>query len=81
MDVFGQILWYLHISSLYELFSLPSLLCRQPSNILSHNRLQTTLAAFILRRHLRHSRHADEGRVAAVEEGAVDDLQDEGEVL
>lgn len=29
----------------------------------------------------RHSRHADEGRVAAVEEGAVDDLQDEGEIL
>lgn len=32
-------------------------------------------------RDFRHSRHADEGRVAAVEEGAVDDLQDEGEVL
>lgn len=32
-------------------------------------------------RELGHSRHADEGRVAAVEEGAVDDLQDEGEVL
>lgn len=30
---------------------------------------------------IRYSRHADEGRVAAVEEGAVDDLQDEGEVL
>lgn len=29
----------------------------------------------------RHSRHADEGRVAPVEEGAVDHLQDEGEVL
>lgn len=29
----------------------------------------------------RWKRHADEGRVAAVEEGAVDDLQDEGEVL
>lgn len=28
-----------------------------------------------------HSRHTDEGRAAAVEEGAVDDLQDEGEVL
>lgn len=28
-----------------------------------------------------YSRHADEGRVAAVEEGAVDHLQDEGEVL
>lgn len=28
-----------------------------------------------------YSRDADEGRVAAVEEGAVDHLQDEGEVL
>lgn len=30
---------------------------------------------------IRYSRHTDEGRVAAVEEGAVDHLQDEGEVL
>lgn len=28
-----------------------------------------------------NSRHTDEGRSAAVEEGAVDDLHDEGEVL
>lgn len=29
----------------------------------------------------RYSRHTDEGRVATIEEGAVDHLQDEGEVL
>lgn len=32
-------------------------------------------------RAIRYSRHTDEGRVATVKEGAVDHLQDEGEVL
>lgn len=31
--------------------------------------------------HVWYSRHTDEGRVAAIEEGAVEHLQDEGEVL
>lgn len=30
---------------------------------------------------IQYSRHAEEGRVTAIEEGAVDHLQDEGEVL
>lgn len=48
-------------------------------NFLSH--LAPDKSRCIRLRHLRHSRHTDEGGVATVEEGAVDDLQDEGEVL
>lgn len=77
-------IWYDNTSS-HVLIDMPSFHCLPYSviNSAAFSNIQTNLCLFIwlCSRNFRHSRHADEGRIAAVEEGAVDDLQDEGEVL